>query len=150
MADDVPVLMPLMILIFIGFGALLYLLLKALFGSRHWRVADGVVLRTRTYSRDSVGSLPAHNAYIVWTYVVGQQIYPGEIVVAYFSARTAQQVIETYQAGTPVKVYFNPTQPSQSTLRIKSPGIWMLWIVTVLSTFGFFCIIMAAGYLMFE
>ncbi|ASN82469.1 DUF3592 domain-containing protein [Deinococcus ficus] len=150
MANDPPVLMFLMILIFIGFGALLYLLFRALFGSKNWRVADGVVLRTKTSSSDSVGSLPAYNAHIVWSYVAGQQTYPGEMAIAYFSARTAQQVIETYQAGTAVKVYFNPRKPSQSTLRIKSPGTWILWIVTVLSTFGFFCIVMAAGYLVFD
>lgn len=150
MAPDTPVVTFLMILIFIGFGALLSLLFRALFGSRHWHVADGVVLSTKTSSSDSVGSLPTYNAHLFWTYAVGQQTHPGEMVIAYFSPRTAQQVIDTYQPGTAVKVYFNPKKPSQSTLRIKNPGIWVLWIVTALSTVGLLCMIMAAGYLMFD
>ena len=150
MANDAPVLTLLIILIFIGFGALLYLLWRALFGSRHWHEAEGVVLRTKTFSSDSVGSLPTHNAYLFWTYDVGQHTHPGEMVIAYYSARTAQQVMETYQAGTAVKVYFNPRQPAQSTLRIKNPGTWVLWMLTVLSALGFLCMVMAAGYLLFE
>lgn len=150
MAPDAPVVTFLMVLIFMGFGALLSLLFRALFGSRHWHEADGVVLSTKTSSRDSVGSLPTYNAHLFWEYGVGPHTHPGEMVIAYFSARTAQRVIDTYPAGTPVKVYFNPKKPAQSTLRIKNPGTWVLWIVTVLSTLGFLCMIMAAGYLLFE
>ncbi|MDP9765241.1 DUF3592 domain-containing protein [Deinococcus enclensis] len=150
MANDAPVVIPLMLLMLLSGGALLTLLFRALFGSRHWHEADGVVTGTKTSTSDSEGRLPAYNAHIAFQYGVGPQTYDGEMAVPYFSARTARQVIETHPAGTAVKVYFNPKKPAQSVLRIKSPGIWMLWIVTALGVFGFFCIVMAAGSLLFE
>ncbi|ASN83358.1 DUF3592 domain-containing protein [Deinococcus ficus] len=150
MADDAPIVMPLMLLILMSGGALVTLLFKAVFGSRNWHVTDGVVTGTKTSTSDSVGRLPAYNAHIVFQYEVGPQTYDGEMAVPYFSARTAHQVIESHPAGTAVKVHFNPRKPAQSVLRVKSPGIWLLWIVTALSVFTFFCMIMAARSLLFE
>ncbi|MFC4637878.1 DUF3592 domain-containing protein [Deinococcus hohokamensis] len=147
---DVPIVIFLMVLTLFSSGMVLFLLVKALFESKNWSAADGIVLRTSTSSSDSIGRLPTCYAHIFWSYAVEGQAYNGKMAIAYFSARTAQQVIETYKADTAVKVYFNPSQPSQSTLRIKNPGTWVHWILTVLSTLGFLSLLMAAGYMVFD
>lgn len=101
---------------------------------RAWPVAQGVITRTELRSIDDP-MLPL----IEYRYKVEQSDYAGRLIFPKSvspSDELSKMYVERYPENTQVNVYYNPENPSDSTLETSGSGDWLILVIGLLM-FGF-------------
>jgi hypothetical protein len=111
--------------------------------ARRWPSTSGTVVDSRIIESEDDGDLYYHPE-VQFRYQVNGKVYPsdqwaiGSRVVWGGQRRDpkkAQSVVERYPAGRAVQVYYNPRQPEQATLEVRSvntlPLIGVAFLLTL-------------------
>jgi hypothetical protein len=95
--------------------------------SKSWPMVEGTILKsTLSESRATSEESASYDPYIFYEYKVGGVSYTSdqvdlrETALVFFTRRPAERLVSKYAPNTRVKVYYNPSRPTQSVLE---PGI---------------------------
>jgi hypothetical protein len=118
--------------------------------SKYWPAAEGVV----TYSRIEREVTPLgflSKPVVRYEYTLAGKVYEGDRIrhgmdVWYYRSRRADEHCDRYRTGRPVRVHWDPDNPSSSALEVGEPGLdFYLGFVPLLCFWGVFWAASAVG-----
>ncbi|MFW5748921.1 MAG: DUF3592 domain-containing protein [Chloroflexota bacterium] len=104
--------------------------------ARYWPVTDGVVLHSEVRVNVDIDRTTSYNAAVSYQYTVEQRTYTHDVVAfgakySYGPRRVAVRTVQKYAAGTPVRVYYDPTNPQSAVLEVRAVGSCSVFLIIV-------------------
>ncbi|MGE5251014.1 MAG: DUF3592 domain-containing protein [Bacteroidota bacterium] len=96
-----------------------------------WPSTRGVVMTSALESRASTEGGYLNYPVVRYSYQVGAQAFQGTRIALgpEVGGPGARHVIERYPAGSPVDVYYNPSDPADALLEKSVPAQRWMWII---------------------
>ena len=131
-------------------GGLLFIGIRAkrtAAASRAWPSAQGTIASSQLLAVGR-GKSRWYKAQVTYTFAANGHAYTGERVM-FGDARSSsmakeQRVVDRYQQGAPVEVFYNPQQPQEAVLERRTSGTTLTYLIlgTVLLVFALFMAVM--------
>lgn len=110
--------------------------------TQDWPSSDGLIYQAEvsyTASHPSDKSQKFFQSHVEYRYRIDRRSHSGSRIyltdLPYLSAQDAQMLMEKYPTGTPVKVYYDASDPSQAVLQTGNPPtLWLLLGTSLLFT----------------
>jgi hypothetical protein len=108
--------------------------------ARSWPIAEGTLVsasvksHTGSMSSGSHKSRKSYEAVANYTFSAGDKSYKGNRIFLseYSGSKTfAENVVETLKAASPLNVYYNPADPKNAVLQLKSPGAGLMLLLGI-------------------
>ncbi|MEW6406388.1 MAG: DUF3592 domain-containing protein, partial [Chloroflexota bacterium] len=107
--------------------------------ARNWPVARGTVtLSTLERRRSSSGSGSVSYPVVYYTYEAGGQRYESNRIAPGMEVggTGSDKVVARYPAGSTVDVHYNPQNPAEAVLEVKTPAtVLIMWLVLAVVNF---------------
>ncbi len=129
-------------LLFVGVRSM-----RAARASRAWPATQGTIVSSELFTSGR-GKSRWYKAQISYTFTVSGQSYTGQRVF-FGDSRSSnmgreQKVVDRYQAGAPVEVFYDPQQPQEAVLERRTGGTNLTYLIlgSVLLVFAVFMAVM--------
>jgi len=104
-----------------------------------WPVANGVVLKSEVI-KGEFDNVVRYTPTLSYQYKVSERTFTNDRIAfggtTHYGSRRAEKVRDRYAAGTPVKVYYDPADPQNSVLEIRSLAGCILFFAVLLALVG--------------
>jgi hypothetical protein len=99
-----------------------------------WPSTMGTVMMSTIELRSSSEGGSTEYPVVQYSYQVSEQGYQGMKIAPgpEIGGSGARKVVERYQPGSQVMVFYNPQNPSDAVLEKKAPALWLFWLLLII------------------